>query len=128
MAWTTFMDMHSGGGLKEKWHHIYIEAPEDEAKVIFYNRFGHNPKRVSCTCCGQDYSISTGKSLDQCTGYERNCKFENDRYVEEQGKYGSYQTLADYIKEDDVLFIKKEEIKDEEREGDVPDEGYVWVD
>jgi len=53
------MDMHSGGDLKEKWQYIYIEAPEEEAKVIFYNRFGHNPNRVTCTCCGKDYSISS---------------------------------------------------------------------
>ena len=28
--WTLFWDMHSGGGSKEKWTMIYIEAPEDE--------------------------------------------------------------------------------------------------
>ena len=44
--WTHFWDMHSGGGQKEKFGHCYIEAPENEAKVIFYNRFGHNPERV----------------------------------------------------------------------------------
>lgn len=36
--WTEFWDMHSGGGQKEKWAKIYIEAPEEEARVIFYNR------------------------------------------------------------------------------------------
>ncbi|KKN26710.1 hypothetical protein LCGC14_0871900 [marine sediment metagenome] len=43
--WIQFWDMHSGGELKEKWHYIYIEADsEQQAKVIFYNRFGHNPE------------------------------------------------------------------------------------
>ena len=48
--WTLFWDMASGGDTKEEpYENIYIEAPEEEAKVIFYNRFGHNPERVSCT-------------------------------------------------------------------------------
>jgi len=40
MVWTRFMDMHSGGRLKEDpYQFILIEAPENEAKVIFYNKF-----------------------------------------------------------------------------------------
>lgn len=73
--WTEFMDMHSGGGQKEKFAYCFIEAPEDEAKIIFYNRFGHNPERVTCTCCGEDYSISEYKTLEQATAYERNCEY-----------------------------------------------------
>lgn len=73
--WTRFMDMHSGGGLKEyPYEYIYIEAPEDEAKIIFYNRFGHNPGRVTCTCCGEDYSVSEEELLEQATAFERNCE------------------------------------------------------
>lgn len=74
MIWTQFWDTHSGGGCKEPpYEKIYIEAPEDEAKVIFYNRFGHNPERVTCTCCGGDYSISESVSLEQASGYHRKC-------------------------------------------------------
>lgn len=66
--------MHSGGGTKEEpYSDIFIEAPEKEAKIIFYNRFGHNPERVSCTCCGEDYSISESISLKQATGFHRGC-------------------------------------------------------
>ena len=72
--WTQFWDMHSGGGLKLKWQFIYIEAPIEEAKVIFYNRFKRNPERVSCTCCGDDYSISENAYLAQLTGFHRNCR------------------------------------------------------
>ena len=57
MTWTEFNDCHSGGGTKEQWEKIFIEAPKDEAVTVFYNRFGHNPRRVSCTCCGPDYCI-----------------------------------------------------------------------
>lgn len=74
MTWTHFHDMHSGGSQKLQWGHIYIEAPEQEARVIFYNRFGRNPERVTCTCCGEDYSISEYASLEQATGFSRGCR------------------------------------------------------
>ena len=74
ILWTHFWDMHSGGGKKEKWSQIFIQAPEAEAIVIFYNRFGHNPHRVTCTCCGSDYSITEGATLEQLTAYHRGCK------------------------------------------------------
>lgn len=75
IMWTRFMDMHSGGGLKESpYQYIYIEAPEAEATVIFYNRFGHSPSRVTCTCCGDGYSINEGQSLKQLSGFDRNCR------------------------------------------------------
>jgi hypothetical protein len=154
--WTKFWDMHSGGGQKAKWAMIYIEAPETEAKTIFYNRFGHNPDRVSCTCCGSDYSISESESLEDLTGYHRGCDYayinkktgkeipESEafisgkgvkrgyigRYVErpnEKYTFKSYVTLEDYEKQPDVLVIRAAEIKASEREGEVPDEGYVWV-
>lgn len=114
MPWTQFWDMHSGGDLKEKpYHMIYIEAPKDEARVIFYNRFGHNPERVSCTCCGEDYSVSEEPTLEQLTGYHRGCR---------------NQTLADYCRNDDVLVIHAGEIAPSERQGSVPKQGYIWHD
>lgn len=110
MPWTQFMDMHSGGGSKEDQQYIYIEAPGREAVVIFYNRFGHNPHRVTCTCCGSDYSISESATLDEATQYER-------------GK----RTVQEYMHAEQVLFIRADQITDDERQGDVPDQGYVWV-
>lgn len=158
--WTKFHDMHSGGGLKEgSYSYIYIEAPEEEAKIIFYNRFGHNPERVSCTCCGADYSISEYSSLAQASGYERNCRYlktprdKDGRYMNflpeieehyylEEGEDppegfeaedsfswgGGYVSLDEYVKRKDVLVIRASEIKPEEREGEVPEQGYVWHD
>ena len=116
--WTRFRDMHSGGGSKvlrkpdgtftdgdrfshesddEPINYIYIEAPKDEAKLVFYNRFKRNPERVSCTCCGEDYYISESETLEQPT--ERHS-----------------------------LVIFAAEIKASERKGEVPEEGYVWLD
>jgi len=96
--WTRFYDMHSGGGAKEKWELIFIEAPEDEAISIFYNRFGHNPNRVSCTCCGADYSI-----------------YEDGDSLERQD-----------FKDKKTLVIYTDDIKDNERNMSVPEQGYVW--
>jgi hypothetical protein len=155
--WTQFMDMHSGGSSKLDWQYIYIEAPRVEAEVIFYNRFGRNPNCVTCSCCGADYSISSEESLAQLTGYERGCdsgyvmpdgSIEGEdwwyslpreerasanasfRYLERPSTRYSYRefcTLEDYMKRADVTFIPASHIKDEERHGSVPDQGYVWV-
>lgn len=154
--WTQFMDMHSGGGTKEPYDYIYIEAPKDEAKIIFYNRFGHNPERVSCTCCGDDYSISESETFTQSSAYERGCDYSyfrpdgtecdrdeawkpgkgtakgyTSRYVERVSRNGfgrEYKTIAEYSKEPHVLIIPAYEIKDGERVGKIPEQGYVWVD
>lgn len=109
MTWTHFWDMHSGGGLKEPWHHIYIEAPKEEAKLIFYNHFGHNPERVTCTCCGEDYAINSHESLQQLTGYHRGCWYlETPR-----GEDGRYLNDDPVIREH--LYLE---------EGEEPPEGY----
>jgi hypothetical protein len=102
--------MHSGGGSKEPQEKIYIQAPEAEACVIFYNRFGHSPHRVTCTCCGKDYSVEESPTLEAASEYHRN-----------------KNTLDEYIKQPDVLIIRDEEIKPEERSGHVPRQGYVWM-
>lgn len=132
IKWTQFWDMHSGGGTKEPpYEKIYIQAPEEEAKVIFYKRFGHSPERVSCTCCGEDYSVSESETLEQATGYHRNCKYDNKTkgYVEapnnEYGRDG-FKSVEEYSKQPDVLIIYDKDIKPEERRGTVPEEGYVW--
>jgi hypothetical protein len=64
--WVLFMDMHSGGGLKRPpYEKIYIEANSAiEAEEIFKEKVGCNPHKVTCECCGQDYSIMVLKGLD----------------------------------------------------------------
>ena len=159
--WTHFWDMHSGGGTKEPpYYHIFIEAEEDEAKQVFYNRFGHNPDRISCTCCGEDYSITSKESLAQLTGYHRGCRslevpkdpkthllmnddpvIKTHLYLEENEKIPKGYKLSQnyplirkhiplekYCELSTILVIKSDEIKDEERIGDIPEQGYIWVD
>ena len=115
ISWTHFWDMPSGGGCKEApYGHIFIEAPLEEAVRIFYNRFGHSPYRVSCTCCGEDYSVSEYDTLEEATAYQRRDA-----------------TLEDYMfnaLKNEALFIAHEEIAEHERRGDVPVQGYVWQD
>ena len=115
MAWTRFMDMHSGGRLKKPpYQYIYIESDnEDQAKLIFFNRFGHNPERVSCTCCGEDYSISSGSGLMKLSQYDR----ERLRI-----------SLERYCKLEDVLIIRASEITSDDLEGEIPQQGYIWHD
>ena len=123
---TRFMDMHSGGGTKEApYETIYIEAGEDEASVIFYNRFGHSPERVSCTCCGRDYSTSEAESLELASAYDRKCDW--DKKAKDYDLSTAKVSIDDYVKRPDVLVIRASEIKDDERKGEIPEQGYVWV-
>lgn len=119
MMWTRFMDMHSGGGCKEEpYDKIYIEAPEDEARVIFYNRFGHSPDRVSCTCCGEDYSIDEDKTFEKASEYDRVHSYSVKEPI----------SVEDFMKRPNILVIPASEIEDYEREGEVPRQGYCWID
>ena len=158
MVWTHFNDMHSGGGTKVNgYEHIFIEAPLDVAKMVFYNRFERNPSRTTCTCCGPDYSIEEKPTLKQASGYERNCrnlktprdenglykygldKIQNQYYLEpgdeppdgfevsDRPPIGEYIPLEEYVERDDVLVVHAAEIKDDEKQGTVPKEGYVWA-
>lgn len=140
--WTQFWDMHSGGGQKEKWSQIFIQAPEDEACIIFYNRFGHSPHRVTCTCCGEDYSVNESATLREATGYHRGCAYGKDGngYIEQpdeksyRAKY--FMPFPEFLatrrfKEEsrgEALLIFMDDIKPEERQGIVPKQGYVWQD
>lgn len=132
MAWTHFRDMHSGGGTKEgDYEHIFIEAPQDEAEVIFYNRFGHNPNRVSCACCGEDYSIRDYETLEEASAYHRGAEFVNGQDGPQQGvayAWQNYVVLDDYVKHNDVLVIRSNEVTAKERKGKLPQQGWIWCD
>lgn len=104
VTWTAFWDKHSGGGCKEPpYEYIYIEAPEKPARKYFKRRFGHKATRVTCNCCGQDYSISEEPSLEQATGYERGASHNGKKWV--GGK-----PLETFRKRGDVLIISAAEM------------------
>lgn len=55
--WTRFFDMASGGTSKTDYNVIYIELPKQEAIEYFENRFNTHPYNVTCSCCGEDFSV-----------------------------------------------------------------------
>lgn len=71
MSWTLFLDMYSGGKQKEIYSEMYIELPIEMAKTFFINRFGHDPERITCPCCGDDYAINEDESLEKLSNYYR---------------------------------------------------------
>jgi len=86
--WTKFYDMYSGGSQKEDWSEIYIQASsEEEAIKIFERRFDHHPHRVTCDCCGEDYSISSEKELSNITAFNRNCPWIYEKGKSLEGRY-----------------------------------------
>lgn len=110
--WTRFMDMHSGGGCKEPpYEYVYMEAEEDKAVDIFIQRFGHDPRDVACSCCGENYSISESMDLAQASAYNRGCSWDNvaEMYVEKPSGYPwaePYMSVTDWQeKSKDVLVL-----------------------
>ena len=89
--WVRFCDMHSGGYKKTDYKYIYIKAESEEKAVeIFEDRFEENPYGEACSCCGSNFSILAdyGDSLEQVTGFERNCLYI---YTDKDGERISYQ-------------------------------------
>lgn len=118
MAWTKFLDMSSGGGEKLDWWSIWIEAPEAEARVIFYNLFDRDPDNVTCDCCGEDYSVTEYGTLENATAYERNCRWDKSRkcYVEEPDptiREPYYRTLEAFLKDPSIKVIPASEIENQ---------------
>ena len=153
--WVRFWDMHSGGSRKLSHDLIFIEAPETEAKSVFFSRFGRNPERVTCTCCGPDYSVDKYTTLKQATAFDRGCAYgyivngerkDEDYFYslphsqrknlkgiwfEEPGPkrtFGAhYMTLWAFLRKDKALVIPAKQIQPHERTVRVPKQGFVWV-
>jgi hypothetical protein len=134
------MDMHSGGRQKLDWPNIYIETVArngggaiDEAKSIFYAKFGRNPYRVTCTCCGEDYSLSCYDDFAQASAWERGCAYdkESKSYLEKpqdkKRSFHKYQTIEEYIASGEAKVIYKDEVDDADRHHSLPTEGFVWM-
>ena len=78
MTWTSFMDMHSGGGIKiyendKPIQYIFIESDQKTAERYFEQLFDRDPHYTTCGCCGEDYSVGEHTSLEKATAYHRNC-------------------------------------------------------
>jgi len=121
MVWTHFNDMHSGGGLKLKWKYIFIEAPQSEAVIIFQNRFGRNPNKITCGCCGSDYSISEDTNLKVASGFERGCD-SLETPTNEKGLYlNDEEDLAKVYGKEAARYFKEHYYLDD---GEEPKHGF----
>ena len=69
--WTKFSDMFSGGKQKTDYDYIYIEAKQSAAVNAFTHIFGEHPYSVSCSCCGQDFSVGEYSTLEDASKFER---------------------------------------------------------
>lgn len=135
MTWVLFWDMHSGGATKlPPYNKIYVEAPEDAARSYFQRKFGRDPENVTCSCCGEDYSVSQSESFLQASGYHRNLRYvepkrvdgryvvddPNAGYIEEDApvpegystgkRFGEPLTEAEYLAKPDVLVVRGDEV------------------
>ena len=144
MTWTEFWDMYSGGQSKLQWEEIYIEAPEEEARTIFENRFKIDPDNTTCECCGPDYVVEESPTLKQASGRHRDAPCTETKRDPKTGLYlnsdplaclyldkgekppkgykidtrfskEDFSSLEEYVKRDDVLVIYKKDIKESER-------------
>lgn len=108
MKVTRFWDSSSGGSQKTSYRVIFIAAEFQDAIDHFIDRFGRDPRNVTCKCCGKDYDIRTFNSLQQASAYFRDCKEVAGSYVEEprDSTYSQYQTVDEFLDEDDILFIE----------------------
>lgn len=106
MAWTKFMDMYSGGMPKvPPYEYIFIEAKKIVAAGYFVRRFNQNPHGEFCECCGDNYSISEGETLEDLTEGET----LEDLTKLEQRMFA----LEKFLTGDNVLVIQSEEIENE---------------
>lgn len=114
-----FTDMNSGGMMKSKYKTILIECyNQTEAIELFEGRFDRNPRNITCTCCGWDYSISEYDSFEDATSLDRMCQMSQDYETfsekpstDDDAKYFSkfdkYVTFDEYLElSTDVLVIK----------------------
>lgn len=98
--WIRFMDMYSGGGCKTEYEYIYIEADSEEEGIdIFKDKFYQDPYDIGCECCGQNFSVSEYKTLQDATMYERQT-YSPKRHI----------PLEEYVKQSGVLVIRKEKM------------------
>ena len=117
MTVTHFKDMHSGGRAKTRYENIYIEASQSDAIDFFKSWFNRDPSRTTCSCCGQDFSIRSYNSLEQATGYDRNCVYEDGRYIEKPKSYYSNSpellTVDELLDKDSVAFFSQSDVENE---------------
>ena len=67
--------------------------------MLFKQLFGRDPNYETCSCCGNDYSISESDTLEEASKYHR----EDDYRLK-----GKKLTVEEYITKDNVLVVHTE--------------------
>jgi hypothetical protein len=114
MMWVLFQDNYMHGVKETEHDFILIEGTKKEAVEKFKQRFGFDPLEITCDICENHYSTEEGQSMEQTTGYIRNCKFDKNTclYIEEprdqlyENDVFDYLTLEEFLILCDVLIIK----------------------
>lgn len=110
--WTRFRDMHSGGGQKTGFDHIYVELPERQAVTWFKQYFNRNPYNTTCRTCGDDFSISEGESIQKLTSFQRNARVNDDGTEVPESTWGKYLTLEEYGDLDEAFIMSAFNLED----------------
>jgi hypothetical protein len=72
MTWFKYMDTYSGGSQKTEWDTIIVEADShEEADARFTERTDEDPNNETCDCCGEDFYVTEGASLEAVTLHDR---------------------------------------------------------
>lgn len=102
--WVHFWDMHSGGRTKQPpFEHIFLEADsEDTATEMFRAKFGHSPDAVACSCCGENYAVSSDETLEAASEYQRRKRFMR---FDEEVKPEDLETMEQFRARPDVLVV-----------------------
>lgn len=93
MVWTAFLDIDEPNF---RYKQVYIEAPKSEAISVFQENFGCSPVGLACPRCSFEYLIEEYDTL-------RDALDDIIIYFEE--------SVEDYKKRSDVLFIDKKQVK-----------------
>jgi hypothetical protein len=108
MSWTLIWDLGTGSiGNKTPYDRIAIEAPLLEARKIFNDKFPDvDLDASSCPCCGSDFSMYEGETLEDLTRYHR----MQYKLSEEGFELISEIPFEEYIDRDDILVIYQTDI------------------
>lgn len=111
--WVLFQDKNVHGTKQTNYDFILIQGTKQEAIEKFKKHFGFHPLEIVCDICETHYSIEVEESMEQATGYVRNCKFiqESCMYIEEprepfneNGEF-EYVTLEEFLVLMNVLVL-----------------------
>ena len=120
-TWTKLFDMSSGVHEKTDWSIIFIQADQEDAIRYANWRWDIHPDNVTCTCCGEDFFVSSGE-------LGKIAKFHVTSWSGDESELGWEDVVARARGRDDMLLVFSDEMGDEWKGHSVHHSGYVWLD